>query len=152
VWILARVVAIALLVLALRGKRWAYVAFVAVSILYFPARVGFHFQPRACELAPGFHLAVFSLQNTAHIIIFAAFYALSWIQFRRAGWGALAWAAVATLLMGALLELAQAVTGYGHCRLRDLIPDSIGGLLAALLLSLWHLQRGRGGPSHALTT
>jgi hypothetical protein len=63
VWLIARLGAIALVVLALRGKRWAYAGFVVVSLLYFPARVGFHLQPQACELAPTFQLAVFSLQK-----------------------------------------------------------------------------------------
>ena len=132
-----------LLVLALRGKRWAYAAFVGVSLLYFPAKVGFRFHPQACELAPTLALAFFSLQNTPHIIIFGAFYALSWIQFRRHGRAGFAWAALATVLMGALLEVAQAVTGRGHCRLRDLVPDVVGALLALLLIALWSSHRGR---------
>lgn len=148
-WILARIAAIILLILALRGKRWAYAGFVALSLLYFPAQVGFHLQPQACELVPTMRLAVFSLQNTAHIIIFAAFYGLSWIRFRHTGSGAFAWAALATLLMGLLLELAQGVSGYGHCRLRDLIPDSAGALVAALLIALWysHQRQPTQGPS-----
>lgn len=73
-------------------------------------------------------------------IIFAAFYGLSWIQFRCTGWTGLLWAGLATLLMGALLEVAQGVTGHGHCRLRDLVPDSVGASLACLLL-LWHSHR-----------
>ena len=135
-WLIARLGAIALVILALRGKRWAYASFVVVSLLYFPAQVGFRLQPQACELAPTLQLAVFSLQNTAHVIIFGAFYGLSWIQFRRAGRAAFAWAALATLVMGALLEIAQGLTGQGHCRLRDLVPDATGAALALLLIAL----------------
>ena len=143
-WLIAQIAAVALLVLALRGRRWAYAGFVALSLLYFPLQVRFHFRPQACELAPTLHLAIFSLQNTAHIIIFAGFFALSWIQFRRAGGAGLAWAGLATLLMGALLEIAQGVTGYGHCRLRDLVPDFAGSLLAGLPI-LWYSYRARRG-------
>jgi hypothetical protein len=40
------------------------------------------------------------------------------------------------LVMGALLEIAQGLTGQGHCRLRDLVPDATGALLALLLIAL----------------
>jgi hypothetical protein len=33
-------------------------------------------------------------------------------------------ATIATLTVGALVEIAEGVTGAGNCRLRDLIPDS----------------------------
>ena len=39
--------------LALRGARWAYLTFIAVGLAYFPMHVGFHFQPRACQLVFG---------------------------------------------------------------------------------------------------
>ena len=143
-WLIARIAAVALLVLALRGKRWAYTGFVTLSLLYFPVQVRFQFRPQACELAPTLRLAIFSLQNTAHIIIFAGFFVLSWIQFRRAGRAGVAWAGLATLLMGALLEIAEGVTGYGHCRVRDLVPDFAGASLAALPI-LWYFHRARRG-------
>ena len=141
--LLARLASIALLIVALRGKHWAYAAFVVISLLYIPAQAGFRFSPPSCELAPSLRLIVFSLQNHAHIVLFAAFYGLSWVQFRAAGWAGFAWAGVATLLMGALLEIVQAVTGRGHCRIRDLLPDLTGGLLASLLLALWYRRRGQ---------
>src|SRR6266496_2661591 len=121
--------------------RWAYGAFVVVSLLYFPARVGFHLHPQPCELAPSFRLAIYSLQNYPHIILFGAFYGLSWAQFRSAGPARFAWAALATLIMGALVELAEGVSGQGHCRVRDLVPDAAGALLVALPLALWYRRR-----------
>ena len=57
-----------------------------------------------------------------------------------------------TLTVGALLELAQGLTGAGHCRLRDLLPDPAGALLGwALLVGLmaaharWRQSRSDAG-------
>ena len=53
---------LALLVLiALRGKRWAYLAFVVLGLLYFPAQTHFRVHAPTCEqLLPR---ACFSLEN-----------------------------------------------------------------------------------------
>ena len=127
--------------MVLWGKRWAYAAFCAVMLLYFPARVAFHLHPQPCELVPSLGLALYSLQNYPHIVIFAAFYLLSWVQFRGAGAARFAWAGLATLVMGALVEIAEGLTGQGPCRVRDLVPDSAGALLVALPLALWYRRR-----------
>src|SRR6266487_2641220 len=51
------------------------------------------------------------------------------------------WALLATLLVAALVEIAEGMTGGGrgqvHCRVRDLAPDVAGALGAALLLAVW---------------
>src|SRR5205809_6239993 len=51
------------------------------------------------------------------------------------------WALVSTLLVAALVEIAEGMTGGGrgqvHCRVRDLVPDAAGALGAALLLAVW---------------
>jgi hypothetical protein len=121
--------------------RWAYAAFCTLSLLYFPAHVGFHLNPQPCELAPSLGLAFYSLQNYPHIIMFGALYGLSWVRFRGAGPAGFAWAALATGIMGALVEVAEGVTGQGHCRVRDLVPDAAGALLVALPLALWYRRR-----------
>jgi VanZ family protein len=41
-------------------------------------------------------------------------------------------AAVAVLAMGVYVEVAEGVTGMGHCRLRDLVPDAAGALVGAV--------------------
>jgi hypothetical protein len=51
-------------ILSLRGVRWAYVTFVLLGLLYFPASVGFRLNPRPCELIPDVPLAVHSLTNS----------------------------------------------------------------------------------------
>lgn len=59
-WVLA-VIRVLLALLSLRGRRWAYVAFMILGLLYFPLRVSFRFDPHPCELVFGIGLAVFSL-------------------------------------------------------------------------------------------
>ena len=123
--------------LALRGVRWAYVAFVVLGLLYFFARVGFRLDPNPCQLAFDLPLAVHSLTNYGHIVLFALFFVMTCAQFRVLDWAAFGWSAAATVVMGTLVEVAQGVTGEGNCRLRDLIPDSLSimlGLISVLLL------------------
>jgi len=126
-----------LALIALRGKPWAYLAFVVLGLLSFPAQAHFRVHaPKCDQLIPTMHVLVLSLQNYAHIALFAGFYWMSWVQFRRTE-ARFVWALLATLLVGALVEIAEGMTGRGHCRLRDLVPDAAGALGASLLLALW---------------
>src|SRR3989442_5576128 len=134
-----------LALIALRGKRWAYLAFVLLGLLYFPAQTHFRVHAPKCEqLLPTLQLLVPLLHNYAYIALFAGFYWLSWVQFGRSDARGV-WALVATLLVAALVELAEGMTGggrgQGHCRVRDLIPDAAGALGAALLLAVWSRLR-----------
>jgi hypothetical protein len=144
------VIRVVLAVLAFRGMRWAYVSFILAALAYFPMKVGFHLQPTACQVAFGADLALFSLTNYAHMVLFGIFFAMSCAQFSRDGSAnrsTFARAALATLSMGAAVELAQGITGNGHCRSRDLIPDSVGVLLSATSITLWdRLVRPRVAP------
>jgi len=142
--VLAAIVRVALALLALRGVRWAYFAFIAAGLAYFPMHVGFHFQPRACQLVFGPRLALHSLTNSPHIILFGIFFLLSAIHFRvsrKSDDRVFLLASIATLTVGALVEIAEGVTGAGNCRLRDLIPDSAGALLGATTLMIWQTIR-----------
>ena len=130
-----------LALIALRGKRWAYFAFVVLGLLYFPAQTHFRVHAPKCEqLLPTIQVLVLSLHNYAYIALFAGFYWMSWVQFRRSDARGI-WALLATLLVAALVELAEGMTGGGrgqaHCRVRDLVPDAAGALGAALLLAVW---------------
>src|SRR3989449_51979 len=134
-----------LALIALRGKRWAYLTFVLLGLLYFPAQTHFRVHAPKCEqLLPTLHLLVPLLHNYAYIALFAGFYWMSWVQFRRADARGV-WALLATLLVAALVEIAQGMTGGGrgqaHCRVRDLVPDAAGALGAALLLAVWSWLR-----------
>src|SRR5258708_6995812 len=130
-----------LALLALRGKRSDYPAFVVLGLLYLPAPPPFHVHVAKCEqLLPTIQVLVLSLQNYAYVALFAGFYWLSWVQFQRAD-ARVVWALLATLLVAALVEIAEGMTGGGrgqvHCRVRDLLPGDAGALGAALLLAVW---------------
>ena len=124
-----------LALITLRGKRWAYFAFVVLGLLYFPAQTHFRVHVPKCEqLLPTIQVLVLSLHNYAYIALFAGFYWMSWVAFRRSDARGI-WALVATLLVAALVEIAEGMTGGGrgqvHCRVRDLVPDAAGALGAA---------------------
>ncbi|HEY8185661.1 MAG TPA: hypothetical protein VIF64_06315 [Pyrinomonadaceae bacterium] len=128
-------------ILSLRGMRWAYITFVLLGLLYFPAAVGFRIHPHPCELAPSLALAIYSLTNYAHIVLFVLFFLMTSAQFRMSNRSEFAWAALASITMGALVELAEGISGKGHCRLRDLIPDSVGILIGCAIVFLWNKVR-----------
>lgn len=148
-WLLA-LVRLALGLLALRGVRWAYAAFVVLALLYFPAKVGFQLTPRPCQFAFDIPLAIHSLTNYAHIILFALFFVMTNAQFRASNRRAFAWSAAATVVMGALVEVAQGVTGEGNCRLRDLIPDGVGILFGSMIVLLLQRAGWRPRPTWSL--
>lgn len=142
-WLIAVPLVITLIAISLRGSRWrgaallasriGYGAFVILSLLYFPARAGYRLSPPECEWTFGPALAVHSLTNFPHIILFFLFFMLTYAQLpgvRRA----MLWSFIACLVMGLLVELGQGATGQGNCRMRDLIPDSAGALAGALLI------------------
>jgi len=122
--------------LALRGVRWAYVAFALLALLYFPARVDFRPEPRPCQLAFSASLAAQSLTNYGHVVLFALFFVMTFAQFRAPGRSAAAWSALVTIGMGALVEIVQGLTGAGNCRSRDLIPDTVGIMIGVALVSI----------------
>jgi len=128
-------------ILAARGARWAYITFVALAILYFPASVGFHLHPHGCEGLPSMALAFYSLRNYAHIVLFILFFIMTSAQFKMSRWAGFLWAVAACIVMGILVEVAEAVSGTHHCRMRDLIPDSAGILIGAAIVFLWHRIR-----------
>ena len=45
--------------------------------------------------------------------------------------------------MGLFVELAEGISGEGHCRMRDLVPDAAGALLGAVYVLLWNAARKR---------
>ncbi len=135
-------------ILSLRGHRWAYITYVLLGLLYFPVSVGFRLDPHPCELALSIALAIHSLTNFAHIVLFVMFFLMTSAQFRMSHWSGFAWAALACVAMGILVELAQGISGRGHCRLRDLIPDSAGIVLGSGIIYLWNrIRRSATAPA-----
>lgn len=61
-----------------------------LGLLYFPVSVGFRLNPRPCELMPNLALALFSLTNYAHIVLFVLFFLMTIAQFRKYMWSSLA--------------------------------------------------------------
>ena len=148
----------ALCIPAIRWRRVAFVAFVTAGVASFAFRAGWPaapLTPTRCEGLVGVALAMHSFRNTPHIILFGLCFLLARAQFapapllraspsnRRAGVSALA----VTIVVGALVEVAEGVTGSGHCRLRDLLPDTAGALLGwgTLLVLSAMLARSRSG-------
>ncbi len=128
--------------LAFRPTRWAYFTFVALGVLFFPARVGFHFHPQPCECALNGPLALFSLTNYGHLVRFTIFFLMTSVQMRGARLRTqLLLATGAVMAMGIYVELAEGLTGEGHCRLRDLVPDLAGAIVGAVILMLWTLRQ-----------
>ena len=133
-------------VLSLRRVRWAYITFVLMGLLYFPVKVGFRFDPQPCELTFNLPLAIHSLSNYPHIVLFALFFVMTIAQFRMSNWSAFAWAAAATIVMGVLVEVEEGLTNLGHCRSRDLIPDAVGILAGSAIVLLFNRLRRRPQP------
>jgi hypothetical protein len=127
---------LAFVILAIRGVRWAYVAFAMSILLSFPAMVGFRMHPQVCDLTVNAPLAVASLGNYPHMILFGIFFVVTALHFRLSGWRSLGLAIAATVAMGAAMEIAQGLSGTHHCKAIDLTPDLIGAVagLAIVLL------------------
>lgn len=119
----------ALAILAARGSRWAYAGLVLFILLQFPASVGFRLDPKSCDLSVSLPLARADLSNYPHMILFGIFSAVTALHFRLSSQRGLAVAIVATVALGAGMELAQGLSGTHHCKAIDLLPDFIGALI-----------------------
>ncbi len=142
-WPIGITFVVTLSALALRRTRWAapasivsrcgYFLFVVLGLLYFPWQSGFHVAAPSCEWTFDAALAVHSLGNYKHIVLFTLFFFLTYTQFSEVRRPILL-ALAACIAMGLLVELAQGASRYHHCRMRDLIPDATGALAGALLV------------------
>jgi hypothetical protein len=139
--ILMFLVFVVLAILSLRGALWAYITFVLLGLLYFPASVSFRLNPHPCELIPSIPLAIYSLTNYGHVVLFVFFFLMTSAQFRMSRWSGYDWAALACLAMGILVEVSEGISGAHHCRMRDLIPDAAGIVIGVGLVLLWNMVR-----------
>ena len=134
-----------LFVFALRGARWAYAVFLVLAFVWIPARTGFHLHPPPCRMEFTLELAIGSLTKYKHVVLFAAFFVMTWVQCRRSRY-ALQIAAIATIAVGILIELEEGATGTGLCRATDLLPDAVGALIGAALVMLWRRRESQTEP------
>jgi len=139
-----------LALVSLRGRRWAYVAFIVLGLLYFPIKAGFRLNPQPCECTFDVALAVHSFSNYAHIVLFALCFVLTSAQFQMSSWSGCLWTTLVTILIGALVEIAEGLTGQGHCRVRDLIPDATGALVGSIVVLLLRRIGWRPRPTWSL--
>ena len=135
------IVTIVLAALAVRGSRSAYAAYVLVAILFIPARAGFQIQPLVCEIPVSVASGLYSLQNWQHIVLSALLSLMTVAQFRKRGTIAFVTAIGVTVALGFLAELEQGLFRRGHCRMRDLVPDTAGALLGVFIGWAWHRIR-----------
>jgi hypothetical protein len=126
----------ALAILAIRGARWAYVGLVMWILLHAPASIGFQIHPKACDLTVNLPLALQSLSNYPHMILYCIFVVVTALHFRLSGWQPLAGSIGLTVAMGAGMEVAQGLSGTHHCKAIDLIPDLVGAAVGLLIVVL----------------
>jgi surface polysaccharide O-acyltransferase-like enzyme len=137
--IIVTVLFLPLIILSLFRKRWAYIATIVLGILFFFARVNFHLTPTACQTVFDIPLALYSLGNYKHVILFAIFFLMTRRQIHKTGLAGFGWASLATLTFGLVVELLEGLTGDGNCRLRDLVPDFAGVLLGQAIFTVWSI-------------
>jgi VanZ family protein len=125
-----------LFVLALRGARWAYAIFVILAFVWIPARAGFHLHQPPCQMQFTRELVLGSIVKYKHISLWAAFFVMTWVQFRRSVY-ALPIAAAATIAVGILIEIEEGATATGYCKATDLLPDATGALIGAVIAMVW---------------
>lgn len=134
---------IPLVVLALRGSRWAFVAYLVFAVGFLPARAGFQLSPFTCETEVSVASALFSLQNWKHIVLSAIVAMMTVAQFRVRRGVAAGTAVAVTVVLGLIAELEQGAFAQRHCRMRDLVPDFTGAALGALVLVGWRAYSSR---------
>lgn len=148
-WIGTVVVFTALAVASMFKVRFAYIAFVVLGVLWMPARAAFRLAPRGCETAMSLGLALHSLTNYKHIVLFAVFAVMTLAQFRPDDKWRFVKLAVIAVGMTLVVEGEQALLGVGHCRVRDLVPNTAGGLVGTSLVEGLRAARTRGGRAAA---
>lgn len=143
---LVGIITLALAILAFRRRRWAYFAFVILGVLRIPSRTGFRLRWPECSWSLALEDVSASLAKFPHIALFAIFFCMTWLQFRSTRRWRWVLTTLATLALGAVVELEQGATATGNCRLADLVPDAAGALVGAILMVGWERVRCAGSP------
>ena len=143
-WVGTAFVFTALAVASMFKVRFAYISFVVLGVLWMPARAGFRFAPRDCETAMSLVLALHSMTNYRHIVLFAIFAVMTLAQFRSDDGWRFVKVAVLALGMTIAVEGEQGLLGVGHCRVRDVVPNAAGSLVGSCLIEAVRAVRRRG--------
>ena len=74
------------------------------------------------------------MSKVPHIVLSGWFFLLTVAQFDRIDRRAVACSFLATVGIGVLIELQEGATRTGYCRMTDVAPDALGGLIAMVPL------------------
>jgi hypothetical protein len=145
---LAIVLMLVIVVLATRENARAratavaiYSIYLAFAVLYIPIRKGFRLD-FDCEWTFDLPLAVYSLGNYQHMVLCACFFLMTYAIIRKRSHPVLI-AIVATVVLGFVAEIEEGAARFHHCRMRDLIPDTAGALIGALLVFVFRRVKPR---------
>ena len=114
-----------------------------VAIERIPARTGFRFDGRHCDVRLSLDNVQLSLTKVPHIVLFGIFFLITVVQFDRLDRRAFAWSLLATFALGMLVELEEGATRTGNCRLTDVLPDVVGALIAMTIVAVTIAVRDR---------
>jgi VanZ family protein len=124
-----------------RGSRWAYGTFLVFAVGFIPARAGFALQSLVCETSVGLASAAHSLLNWKHVLLCAVVTWMTVAQLRQPRTWVFVVAVLGTVSLGLVAELEQGLFRDGHCRLRDLVPDTAGAVLGAMAARAWRRRQ-----------
>jgi glycopeptide antibiotics resistance protein len=117
--------------------RLLFAVMAIAALVYTPATIGFVTRPALqCELVSSAELWLFGLTNVRHLVTYSILAAVAVWAF---GTHSLWLAAAVALTITAGVELTQAIFADGHCRVRDMLPNTVGvavGVGFALLVAL----------------
>jgi predicted membrane-bound dolichyl-phosphate-mannose-protein mannosyltransferase len=114
-----------------RRRRWIYAAWMLLVVIQIPARTGFRLAAPICDWTVTFDNLVLSLTKVPHIVLFGAFFFLTLVQFDRVERTSLGLSLMATAAISIIVEIQQGATRTGNCRITDVAPNILGGLIAA---------------------
>ena len=112
-------------------RRWIYAVWILLAVTRIPARTGFRLAAPACDFGLSIDNLALSLAKLPHMGLFAAFFLLTLIQFNRVDGRSLGLSLMATGAISIIVEIQQGATRTGNCRMADVAPNLVGGLIAA---------------------
>jgi hypothetical protein len=112
-------------------RRWIYAGWMLLAVTRIPARTGFRLAAPACDLRLTPENVALSLTKVPHIVLFGVFFLLTLVQFDRVDRRSLSLSLAATAAISIIVEIQQGATRTGNCRMTDVAPNLMGGLIVA---------------------